>query len=238
MKFLSSVKGFIGNTSKKIASCTKIAKGEVLKSDDYSVMFASNPESLNTDKPVIALASTPEIAEKCVCATITLKKASAAKISAEDITLVEGSANAKVVNNIPVIQVVTTTQKPAETTTKAPETTTKAPETTTKAPETTTKAPETTTKAEVETTTEAEVETTTEAEVETTTRYDEIKKNLDDETTTEATVGTTAVVEDGTTEEAVVVNPNTGDSATASAAIVALLAVSGAAVVALRKKEN
>ena len=35
-----------------------------------------------------------------------------------------------------------------------------------------------------------------------------------------------------------VVNPDTGDSVTASAAIISLLAVSGAAIVALRKKED
>ena len=61
-------------------------------------------------------------------------------------------------------------------------------------------------------------------------------------TTKKADVTTTTKKADVTTTTAAsssdVVNPETGDRLTASAAVVALLAISGAAVVALRKKED
>lgn len=59
-------------------------------------------------------------------------------------------------------------------------------------------------------------------------------------TTKAADVVTTAPAADTTTaaSSSDVVNPETGDRLTASAAVVALLAISGAAVVALRKKED
>ena len=129
---------------------------------------------------------------------------------------------------------VTTTTKKADVTT----TTTKKADVTT----TTKKADVTTTKAaeDVTTTTKAaeDVTTTTKAaEVVTTTT-----KAVEDITSSTKSddVVTTAPAADTTTaaSSSDVVNPETGDRLTASAAVVALLAISGAAVVALRKKED
>lgn len=57
-------------------------------------------------------------------------------------------------------------------------------------------------------------------------------------TTTTTVADTDAVTTTTTAAGSAVTNPNTGDSVTATAAIISLLAVSGAAVVALRKKED
>ena len=220
------------STSDKLTGCTKVAKSSMLMDimgDSETVMTMTNKD---TGKAVII--STDKLSQKGSYFVFTFAKASGAKVGTSDFTVVEEDINAKVENKVPAVVV-------PETTTKAPETTTKTPETTTeKVAETTTEAEvETTTEAEVETTTEAEIETTTEAEVETTTEAEiETTTEAEVETTTEAEVETTTEAEVETTTEAVVVNPNTGDSATASAAIVALLAISGAAVVALRKKED
>ncbi|MBQ7549083.1 MAG: LPXTG cell wall anchor domain-containing protein [Clostridia bacterium] len=183
---------------------------------------------------------------------------------ADDETTTEAPADDETTTEAPADD-ETTTEAPAddETTTEAPaddETTTEAPaddETTTEAPaddETTTEAP-----ADDETTTEAPAddETTTEAPAddETTT-----EAPADDETTTEETpaedpTAAPADSTDGTdsadaepaadvaepasaTAESDISNPATGDSLTATAAVISLLAVSGAAVVALRKKED
>lgn len=114
----------------------------------------------------------------------------------------------------------------------------------------------TTKKADVTTTTKkADVTTTTKkADVTTTTKKADVtttKAAEDVTTTTKAAeditsstksddVVTTAPAADTTTaaSSSDVVNPETGDRLTASAAVVALLAISGAAVVALRKKED
>ena len=121
---------------------------------------------------------------------------------------------------------VTTTTKKADvtTTTKAAEdvtTTTKAAEDVT----TTTKAAE-----DVTTTTKAAEDVTT-----TTKAADDVTSSTksDDVVTTAPAADTTTAASSSD-----VVNPETGDRLTASAAVVALLAISGAAVVALRKKED
>ena len=98
----------------------------------------------------------------------------------------------------------------------------------------------TTKKADVTTTTKAaeDVTTTTKAaeDVTTTTKAAE---DITSSTKSDDVV-TTAPAADTTTaaSSSDVVNPETGDRLTASAAVVALLAISGAAVVALRKKED
>ena len=98
----------------------------------------------------------------------------------------------------------------------------------------------TTKKADVTTTTKAaeDVTTTTKAAEDVTTTT----KAADDVTSSTKSddVVTTAPAADTTTaaSSSDVVNPETGDRLTASAAVVALLAISGAAVVALRKKED
>ena len=139
---------------------------------------------------------------------------------------------------------VTTTTKKADVTT----TTTKKADVTT----TTKKADVTTTtkKADVTTTTKAaeDVTTTTKAaeDVTTTTKAAEdvttttkVAEDITSSTKSDDVV-TTAPAADTTTaaSSSDVVNPETGDRLTASAAVVALLAISGAAVVALRKKED
>ena len=192
----------------------------------------------------------------------TFKKTSSAKekIVASDIvatvTSCTGADNkevtASITNNIPAEVVTTTTTKKADVTTtttkKADVTTTttkKADVTTT----TTKKADVTTTttkKADVTTTTEkADVTTTTEKadDVTTTTaKVDGVTTVTDkaDDTTKSDDVVTTAPAADTTTaaSSSDVVNPETGDRLTATAAVVSLLAISGAAVVALRKKED
>lgn len=196
-----------------------------------------------------------------VIATYTFDKKAAADISKDDFTLVVSnctdtdnkSITASVVNKLPAAVVTTvsttqsTTQKPTETTTQT--TTQKPVETTT---QTTTQKPvETTTETTVETTTETTVETTTETAVEITTGVviERPTQGASSDEMTEVTVPTTGDADESTTEapteaptekpvDGEVVNPDTGDSVTATAAVFSLLAVSGAAIVALRKKED
>ena len=88
----------------------------------------------------------------------------------------------------------------------------------------------TTKKADVTTTTKAAEDVTT-----TTKAAEDITSSTksDDVVTTAPAADTTTAASSSD-----VVNPETGDRLTASAAVVALLAISGAAVVALRKKED
>ena len=128
---------------------------------------------------------------------------------------------------------VTTTTKKADVTT----TTTKKADVTT----TTKKADVTTTtkKADVTTTKAAEDVTTTTKAAEDVTTTTKVAEDITSSTKSDDVV-TTAPAADTTTSASSsdVVNPETGDRLTASAAVVALLAISGAAVVALRKKED
>lgn len=211
-----------------------------------------------------AFASVAAYSEKGVMLYFTFAKGNSAKakIDSSDIIVefdgtVDGNNNPvtpTLDNKIPApaTTTTTTTTKKADVTT----TTKKADVTTT----TTKKADVTTTtkKADVTTTTKkADVTTTTKAaeDVTTTTKAAEdvttTTKTAEDVTTTKAAeditsstksddVVTTAPAADTTTaaSSSDVVNPETGDRLTASAAVVALLAISGAAVVALRKKED
>ena len=194
-----------------------------------------------------AFASVAAYSEKGVMLYFTFAKGNSAKakIDSSDIIVeFDGSVDG---NNNPVTPTLDN-KIPAPATTTTTTTTKKADVTTTtkKADVTTTtkKADVTTTttkKADVTTTTKAaeDVTTTTKAaeDVTTTTKAAE-----DVTTTTKAAddVVTTAPAADTTTaaSSSDVVNPETGDRLTASAAVVALLAISGAAVVALRKKED
>lgn len=202
-----------------------------------------------------AFASVAAYSEKGVMLYFTFAKGNSAKakIDSSDIIVefdgsVDGNNNPvtpTLDNKIPApaITTTTTTTKKADVTT----TTKKADVTTT----TTKKADVTTTtkKADVTTTTKkADVTTTTKAaeDVTTTTKAAEdvttTTKAADDVTSSTKSddVVTTAPAADTTTaaSSSDVVNPETGDRLTASAAVVALLAISGAAVVALRKKED
>ena len=212
-----------------------------------------------------AFASVAAYSEKGVMLYFTFAKGNSAKakIDSSDIIVefdgsVDGNNNPvtpTLDNKIPApaTTTTTTTTKKADVTTttkKADVTTTtkKADVTTT----TTKKADVTTTtkKADVTTTTKAaeDVTTTTKAaeDVTTTTKAAEdvttTTKAADDVTSSTKSddVVTTAPAADTTTaaSSSDVVNPETGDRLTASAAVVALLAISGAAVVALRKKED
>ena len=200
-----------------------------------------------------SFASVAAYSEKGVMFYFTFAKGNSAKAKIEpsDIIVefdgtVDGNNNPvtpTLDNKIPApATTTTTTTKKADVTT----TTKKADVTTTtkKADVTTTtkKADVTTTtkKADVTTTTKAaeDVTTTTKAAEDVTTTT----KVADDVTSSTKSddVVTTAPAADTTTaaSSSDVVNPETGDRLTASAAVVALLAISGAAVVALRKKED
>ena len=192
-----------------------------------------------------AFASVAAYSEKGVMLYFTFAKGNSAKakIDSSDIIVeFDGSVDG---NNNPVTPTLDN-KIPAPATTTTTTTTKKADVTTTtkKADVTTT----TTKKADVTTTTKkADVTTTTKAAEDVTTTT----KAAEDVTTTKAAeditsstksddVVTTAPAADTTTaaSSSDVVNPETGDRLTASAAVVALLAISGAAVVALRKKED
>ena len=193
-----------------------------------------------------AFASVAAYSEKGVMLYFTFAKGNSAKakIDSSDIIVeFDGSVDG---NNNPVTPTLDN-KIPAPATTTTTTTTKKADVTTTtkKADVTTTtkKADVTTTttkKADVTTTTKAaeDVTTTTKAaeDVTTTTKAAE---DITSSTKSDDVV-TTAPAADTTTaaSSSDVVNPETGDRLTASAAVVALLAISGAAVVALRKKED
>ena len=223
--------------------------------------------AINTDRGFgeASFASVAAYSEKGVMLYFTFAKGNSAKakIDSSDIIVefdgtVDGNNNPvtpTLDNKIPApaTTTTTTTTKKADVTT----TTKKADVTTTtkKADVTTTtkKADVTTTtkKADVTTTTKAaeDVTTTTKAAEDVTTTTTKAAEDVT--TTTKAAeditsstksddVVTTAPAADTTTaaSSSDVVNPETGDRLTASAAVVALLAISGAAVVALRKKED
>ena len=193
-----------------------------------------------------AFASVAAYSEKGVMLYFTFAKGNSAKakIDSSDIIVeFDGSVDG---NNNPVTPTLDN-KIPAPATTTTTTTTKKADVTTTtkKADVTTTtkKADVTTTttkKTDVTTTTKAaeDVTTTTKAaeDVTTTTKAAE---DITSSTKSDDVV-TTAPAADTTTaaSSSDVVNPETGDRLTASAAVVALLAISGAAVVALRKKED
>ena len=193
-----------------------------------------------------AFASVAAYSEKGVMLYFTFAKGNSAKakIDSSDIIVeFDGTVDG---NNNPVTptldnKIPAPAPAPTTTTTKKADVTT----TTKKADVTTT-----TKKADVTTTTKAaeDVTTTTKAaeDVTTTTKAAEdvttTTKAADDVTSSTKSddVVTTAPAADTTTaaSSSDVVNPETGDRLTASAAVVALLAISGAAVVALRKKED
>ena len=211
--------------------------------------------AINTDRGFgeASFASVAAYSEKGVMLYFTFAKGNSAKAKIEpsDIIVefdgtVDGNNNPvtpTLDNKIPAPATTTTTKKAdVTTTTKKADVTT----TTTKKADVTT----TTKKADVTTTTKAaeDVTTTTKAaeDVTTTTKAAEdvttTTKAADDVTSSTKSddVVTTAPAADTTTaaSSSDVVNPETGDRLTASAAVVALLAISGAAVVALRKKED
>ena len=205
--------------------------------------------AINTDRGFgeVSFASVAAYSEKGVMLYFTFAKGNSAKAKIEPSDIIvefDGTVDG---NNNPVTPTLDN-KIPAPATTTTTTTTKKADVTTTTKKAdvtTTTKAAEdvtTTTKAAeyVTTTTKAaeDVTTTTKAAEDVTTTT----KAADDVTSSTKSddVVTTAPAADTTTaaSSSDVVNPETGDRLTASAAVVALLAISGAAVVALRKKED
>ncbi len=205
--------------------------------------------AINTDRGFgeASFASVAAYSEKGVMLYFTFAKGNSAKAKIEPSDIIvefDGTVDG---NNNPVTPTLDN-KIPAPATTTTTTTTKKADVTTTTKKAdvtTTTKAAEdvtTTTKAaeDVTTTTKAaeDVTTTTKAAEDVTTTT----KAADDVTSSTKSddVVTTAPAADTTTaaSSSDVVNPETGDRLTASAAVVALLAISGAAVVALRKKED
>ena len=195
--------------------------------------------AINTDRGFgeASFASVAAYSEKGVMLYFTFAKGNSAKAKIEPSDIIvefDGTVDG---NNNPVTPTLDN-KIPAPATTTTTTTTKKADVTTTtkKADVTTT----TTKKADVTTTTKAaeDVTTTTKAAEDVTTTT----KAADDVTSSTKSddVVTTAPAADTTTaaSSSDVVNPETGDRLTASAAVVALLAISGAAVVALRKKED
>ena len=173
-----------------------------------------------------AFASVAAYSEKGVMLYFTFAKGNSAKakIDSSDIIVeFDGTVDG---NNNPVTptldnKIPAPAPAPTTTTTKKADVTT----TTKKADVTTT-----TKKADVTTTTKAAEDVTT-----TTKAAEDITSSTksDDVVTTAPAADTTTAASSSD-----VVNPETGDRLTASAAVVALLAISGAAVVALRKKED
>ena len=99
-----------------------------------------------------------------------------------------------------------------------------------------------TTQPSTQPSTEPSTQPSTEPSTQPTSKADDVTTVTDkaDDTTKSDDVVTTAPAADTTTaaSSSDVVNPETGDRLTATAAVVSLLAISGAAVVALRKKED
>ena len=185
--------------------------------------------AINTDRGFgeASFASVAAYSEKGVMLYFTFAKGNSAKAKIEPSDIIvefDGTVDG---NNNPVTPTLDN-KIPAPATTTTTTTTKKADVTTT------------TKKADVTTTTKAaeDVTTTTKAAEDVTTTT----KAADDVTSSTKSddVVTTAPAADTTTaaSSSDVVNPETGDRLTASAAVVALLAISGAAVVALRKKED
>ena len=186
----------------------KIEPSDIIVEFDGTVDGNNNPVTPTLDNKIPAPATTTT--------TTTTKKA--------DVTTTTKKADVTTTTTKKADVTTTTKKADVTTTTKAAEdvtTTTKAAEDVT----TTTKAAE-----DVTTTTKAAEDVTT-----TTKAADDVTSSTksDDVVTTAPAADTTTAASSSD-----VVNPETGDRLTASAAVVALLAISGAAVVALRKKED
>ena len=199
-----------GNSAK-----VKIDSRDIIVEFDGTVDGNNNPVTPTLDNKIPAPAPAPTTTTtKKADVTTTTKKADVTTTTKKaDVTTTTKKAD---VTTTTKMADVTTTTKMADVTT-----TTKAAEDVT----TTTKAAE-----DVTTTTKAAEDVTT-----TTKAAEDITSSTksDDVVTTAPAADTTTAASSSD-----VVNPETGDRLTASAAVVALLAISGAAVVALRKKED
>ena len=198
---------------------------------------------------------------KGAIATFTFDKIDGADIGPDDITVefeVCGTTaeqfDVVIKNNIPEIEVPTTEESTTEESTTEESTTEESTTEESTTEESTTEESTTEESTTEESTTEESTteESTTEESTteESTTEESTTEESTTEESTTEATEPSTeAPAEDKTEAPAEdktdapvadedVANPDTGDSVTASAAVISLLAASGAAIVALRKKED
>ena len=198
---------------------TAIEKSEAFGNFIVNSSGALASQNLKTGK--ISLATVDAYKVKGAIFTFTFTKSADKDVSKDDISVTFFTCSnsngeeitATVVNNLPEPATEAPTEKPTEAPTEKP---TEAP--TEKPTEAPTEKP---TEAPTEKPTEAPTEKPTEAPTEA------------PATTVPAAETTTAASSTGDT-----VNPETGDRLTATAAVVSLLAISGAAVVALRKKED
>ena len=201
-----------GNSAK-----AKIDSSDIIVEFDGTVDGNNNPVTPTLDNKIPAPATTTTTTTtKKADVTTTTKKADVTTTTTKKADVTTTTKKADVTTTTKKADVTTTTKKADVTTT-----TTKAAEDVT----TTTKAAE-----DVTTTTKAAEDVTT-----TTKAAEDITSSTksDDVVTTAPAADTTTAASSSD-----VVNPETGDRLTASAAVVALLAISGAAVVALRKKED
>ena len=202
-----------GNSAK-----AKIEPSDIIVEFDGTVDGNNNPVTPTLDNKIPAPATTTTTTTtKKADVTTTTKKADVTTTTTKKADVTTTTKKADVTTTTKAAEDVTTTTKAAEDVT----TTTKAAEDGT----TTTKAAE-----DVTTTTKAAEDVTT-----TTKAADDVTSSTksDDVVTTAPAADTTTAASSSD-----VVNPETGDRLTDSAAVVALLAISGAAVVALRKKED
>ena len=172
----------------------------------------------NTANGMIAVATAEGVGAGTDVATYTFAKIADEAVSVEDFDIaVKNCASAgEGLDKLECAAVNKLPEKVTEPSTEATEPSTEATEPSTEATEPSTEATEPSTEA-----TEPSTEDKTDAPA------------TDDKTDAPAADDKTEAPSTGD-----VVNPDTGDSATATAAIVSLLAVSGAALVALRKKED
>ena len=199
--------------SAKIAKCSKI-------DINVDIALAGGVQASNPETGLYGCAIDPAFeTEGAVIATYTFDKVAGAEITKDDFALEVSncSTDFEVVNNIPVA-VAPTEASTEESTEASTEESTEA---------STEESTEESTEASTEESTEASTEESTEASTE------ESTEASTEEATEAPTEAPTQKPVDGE-----VVNPDTGDSVTATAAIFSLLAVSGAAIVALRKKED
>ena len=219
-------------------TCTAIKNGAALKNavmEDETDLISSNNPAAPEGKSNFSGSATKayDIKGEFLTATFTVDSEDYSLGLKFDSCAITDDSGASVSVTPSFTSDVKATAAPTEAPTEEP---TEAPtEEPTEAPtEEPTEAPtEEPTEAPTEEPTEAPTEEPTEAPAE-----DPTEAPAEDPTEAPAEEPTEAPAEDTTAVDGDVVNPNTGDSATATAAIASLLALSAAAVVALRKKED
>ena len=257
------VSGKFGNVkiqlkvSDKITKCSKAAKGDAYKAHCDAIEGTGVESSVvYTMTYSFAAAVTPDCATTGSMAVFTLDKASAATITKDDVQLVVSDIDANVVNNLPEAVTVTepSVTDPSVTDPSVTDPSVTDPSVTEPSVTDPSVTDPSVTKPSVTdpsvtdpTVTKPSVTdpSVTDPTVTKPSVTDPSVTKPTDTTKPTATTKTTATTVAGDTTAPVttvaagtVSNPKTGDSITATVAIISLLAVSGAAVVALRKKED